>query len=177
MIKNEWGLTPQQERFAVEVSSGKSFSDAYRVAYKAAKMKPASINDSASKLMANPAIAQRVSNIQANSADKAGLDAAEILRELKNLAHSDIAGIMHADGKVKMPDELDAKTRAAVASFKIDEYGRIEYKFWPKSAAIDMAMKHLGLFEKDNGQRAPMVPSRIELVALEALPKGGGDVS
>jgi len=40
-----------------------------------------------------------------------------------------------------------------VASFKIDEYGRIEYKFWPKNAAIDMAMKHLGLFKEDNKQK------------------------
>lgn len=169
--KNEYGLTPQQEKFAQEVGSGKSLSDAYRAAYKAEKMKPESVNDSASKLMANPAITQRVSKIQADAADKAGLDAAEILKELKRLAHSDIAGIMHADGRVKLPHELDPATRAAVASFKIDEYGRIEYKFWPKANAIDMAMKHLGLFEKDNGQKSVPLVGEVRLVGL--TPKDG----
>lgn len=170
--KNEHGLTPQQEVFAQEVAKGKSLSEAYRAAYKASKMKPETVNDTASKLMANPAITQRVRQLQAIAADKAGLDASAILLELKKLAHSDIAGIMHPDGRVKLPHELDPQTRAAVASFKIDEYGRIEYKFWPKNAAIDMAMKHLGLFEKDNGQKALPLVGEVRLVGL--TPKDAG---
>lgn len=165
-VKNEHGLTPQQEKFAQEVGRGKSLSEAYRSAYKVGKSKPETVNENASRTMSDSKVTARVKAIQADAADKAGLDAAAILLELKKLAHSDIAGIMHADGRVKLPHELDAQTRAAVASFKIDEYGRIEYKFWPKNAAIDMAMKHLGLFGKDHDQAKPTVFTKIELVGV-----------
>lgn len=170
--KNEHGLTPQQEKFAQEVGRGKNLAEAYRIAYpKSQKWKESAVYAQASTLNADSKVSERIKRIQAAAADKAGLDAAAILLELKKLAHSDIAGIMHADGRVKLPHELDAQTRAAVASFKIDEYGRIEYKFWPKNAAIDMAMKHLGLFEKDNGQKAPPLVGEVRLVGL--TPKEG----
>ena len=157
--KNEHGLTPQREKFAVEVASGKqSLSDAYRAAFNAARMKPETINEAASRLMADSKVAARVKALQAEVANRATLNAADILMELKKLAHSDISNIMDETGRVKLPHELDPQTRAAVASFKIDEFGRIEYKFWPKNNAIDMAMKHLGLFEKDNKQKSdPLV--------------------
>jgi hypothetical protein len=151
--KNEWGLTPQQEKFAQGVASGKSLSDAYRFAYKASRMKPQTINDTASKLMANPEITHRVKSLQAIGAEIAGLDAAKIAAEIARVAHSDIAGIMHPDGKVKLPHELDAATRAAVSSFKIDEYGRIEYKFWDKNTALTNGAKIVGLFKEDNKQK------------------------
>lgn len=156
--KNEHGLTPQQEVFAQEVTKGKSLSEAYRAAYKASKMKPETVNDTASKLMANPEITHRVRQLQAAAADRAELEASQVLREIKRVALSDIAGIMHDDGRVKLPHELDPATRAAVASFKIDEYGRIEYKFWDKNSALDKAGKILGLYELDNKQKSdPLV--------------------
>lgn len=156
--KNEHGLTPQQEVFAQEVAKGKSLSEAYRAAYKTSKMKPETVNDTASKLMANPEITHRVRQLQAAAADRAELEASQVLREIKRVALSDIAGIMHDDGRVKLPHELDPATRAAVASFKIDEYGRIEYKFWDKNSALDKAGKILGLYELDNKQKSdPLV--------------------
>jgi phage terminase small subunit len=105
----------------------------------------------------------------------AGLDAGKILAEVAKLAHSDIAGIMATDGKVKLPHELDAVTRAAVASFKIDEYGRIEYKFWDKNTALEKAMKHLGLYEKDNAQKPAALVGEVRLVALQPEKPTTGD--
>lgn len=167
--KNEHGLTPQQEVFAQEVAKGKNLSEAYRNAYKAAKMKPETVNDTASKLMANPQVTQRVRQIQAAAADRAELDAAEIIREIRRVAVSDIAGIMHEDGRVKLPHELDPATRAAVASFKIDEYGRIEYKFWPKTTALDQAAKIKGLYELDNKQKIDPLASLLETLGGKVL--------
>lgn len=165
-------LTPQQEKFAQCVGSGMNFSDAYRSAYKVGpKTKAESVNDMASKLMANPSVSQRVAQIQAGAAEKAGLDAAETMREIRRISLSDIAGIMHPDGRVRLPHELDPATRAAVASFKIDEYGRIEYKFWDKNAALEKAAKIQGLFEKDNKQKAVPLVGEVRLVALEPTKK------
>ena len=87
-----------------------------------------------------------------------------MLDEIAMLAHSDVSGIMHPDGRVKLPHELDAATRAAVASFEIDATGRIKYRFWDKNAALEKAAKHLGLYEKDNEQQA--TPIRDMLASL-----------
>lgn len=152
--KNEWGLTPQQERFAQEVAKGQSQSSAYRQAYPLSKKwKDDSVHNKASALSRDAQVAARVAMLTAAAADRAELDAAEIIREIRRLAVSDIAGIMHPDGRVKLPHELDPATRAAIASFKIDEYGRIEYKFWDKGAALEKAAKIKGLYELDNAQK------------------------
>lgn len=171
--KNEYGLTPQQEKFAQEVASGKSLADAYRAAYKASKMKPEAVHVNASKLADDTKVSLRIKELQGAAAEKAVLDSAQILEEIRRLAVSDISGIVKiVDGKpqIKLPHELDPVTRAAVASFKIDEYGRIEYKFWDKNSALEKAAKHLGLFEKDNGQKAVPLVGEVRLVGL--APKG-----
>ena len=105
----------------------------------------------------------------------AELEAAEIAQEIKRLALSDIAGIMHADGRVKLPHELDPATRAAVASFKIDEFGRIEYKFWDKNASLDRAAKILGLFKEDNSQQRIPLVTAIRLIALLPADEATGE--
>ena len=152
--KNEWGLTPQQEKFAQEVAKGRPLAEAYREAYPLSKAwKPESVWTKASITASDAKVSQRVAKLTAAAADRAELDATEIIREIRRLAVSDIAGIMHPDGKVKLPHELDPATRAAVASFKIDEYGRIEYKFWDKGAALEKAAKIKGLYELDNTQK------------------------
>lgn len=166
-MRNEHGLTPKQDRFAQLLGSGLSQAEAYRQAYPASqKWTPKAVMTQASLLASHKDVHRRVSEIQTVAAEKAGLVGAEILLELKRMAQSDIAGIMGEDGRVKLPHELDPVTRAAVASFKIDEYGRIEYKFWDKNSAIDKAMKHLGLFEKDNSQQ-PAIIHQVQLVALK----------
>lgn len=167
MSKNEHGLTPQREKFAQLLASGTmNQSDAYRGSFQAKKMTPKQIHEEASKVAADPKVRQRVRQIQEIGAAKAGLVVADILEELRRIAMSDISGIIcKQTGKVLLPHELDPATRAAVASFKIDEYGRIEYKFWDKNSAITNAMKHKGLFEADNQQKPPMVGT-VRLVPL-----------
>lgn len=148
-------LTPQQEKFAQGVASGLTQSAAYRLAYPKSKAwKDTSVNVNASKMLADTNIRQRVAALAQKVEEAFTVDTAKLLREASRLAHSDIANIMHPDGRVKLPHELDPETRAAVASFKIDEYGRIEYKFWDKNSAQDRLFKHKGLFEQDNKQKA-----------------------
>lgn len=160
--KNEHGLTPQQEKFAQMVGGGKPAGEAYREAYPKSKAwKDESVRVEAAKMLANPNISQRVAQIQAEGAQAAGLEYAEIAREIKRVALSDIAGIVKiVEGKalIRLPHELDPATRAAVASFEIDEFGRIKYKFWDKNGALDKAAKILGMYEKDNKQKSdPLV--------------------
>ena len=46
-----------------------------------------------------------------------------------------------------------------------DRTGRTtKLKVWDKNAALEKAMKHLGLYEKDNSQRAPNLALQVVLV-------------
>lgn len=152
--KNEHGLTAQQDKFAQGVVSGLTAADAYRSAYPKSKgWKDEAVRVAGAKMMANGNVSVRVNSLQTAAAEIAVDEAVEIARENLRLAKSRISGIMRPDGKVKLPHELDPETEAAIASFKIDEYGRIEYKFWDKNSALERASKILGLFEKDNKQK------------------------
>lgn len=152
MTENQ--LTTKQEGFAQAVASGLSHADAYRKAYpKSIRWKAESLRVNAAKTGKITSVLLRIQELQARSADAAVLDGAEIMREIRRVATSDIGGIIGPDGRVLMPNELDAATRAAVASFEIDEYGRVKYKFWDKNSALTNASKIKGLFELDNKQK------------------------
>jgi hypothetical protein len=157
MAMQERALTPRQERFAQLVAGGTmSQADAYREAYPASKgwKSAESVHVNAAQLAADTKVRIRIEELQQAAADQAGLDAQKVIAEVRKLAHSDIGSVMHPDGRVKLPHELDPSTRAAVKKFKIDELGRIEYEFWPKNDALDKAMRYLGLYERDNNQQA-----------------------
>lgn len=152
-MKNEHGLTQQQERFAQEVASGKSQAEAYRIAYpRSSQWKQSTVHQKASTLMANRKVLERVAALQRSAAEKSVLSAERTLNEVARIAYADISGIVNSDGSFKRLHELDAETRAAVSSFKIDKDGVIEYRFWNKSDALEKAMKHLGLYAQDNKQ-------------------------
>lgn len=171
-IKNEFGLTPQQERFAQDVAGGQSLTDAYRASYRAEKMKAETVHENASRLAADSKVAARIQAMQHAGARLAELDAAEVAREIKRVALSDIAGIVKiVDGKalIRLPHELDPATRAAVASFEIDEFGRIKYKFWDKNAALDKAAKILGMYERDNKQKTDSLTALLDSLSGNVL--------
>jgi hypothetical protein len=63
MAKKGSGLTPKQQHFCRVVVSGCTMSDAYREAYSASKMKPATIHREATKLVSNPLITTRIEGL------------------------------------------------------------------------------------------------------------------
>jgi phage terminase small subunit len=64
-------LTQKQERFAQEVASGKSLTDAYKASFKVKPTaKPQSINQMASRLMSQINISSRIAEMQAEAAER-----------------------------------------------------------------------------------------------------------
>jgi phage terminase small subunit len=151
---NEHGLTPQQETFAQKVVSGETLSDAYRASYKTGKMAEKTIHECACRVASSHKVAARIRAMQAAAAEIAIFKDADLLREVKALALADIGGIVNEDGTFKRLHELSPELRRAVASFKIDKDGVIEYRFWSKLDALEKAMKHRGLYKEDNTQKA-----------------------
>lgn len=82
------------------------------------------------------------------------LNTERLIKEISRVAFSDIRGIMHPDGRMKMPHELDDATAAAIASFELDIDGSIKYKFWDKNSSLERSSKIVGAFERDNKQQA-----------------------
>ncbi len=92
MVNRTNDLTPKQTRFCQAMVSGCTMSDAYREAYSAEKMKPASIHREASVLMSNPMVTQRVERLQ-HQKDRAVVasslsDRERVLTKLRDMMES-----------------------------------------------------------------------------------------
>jgi len=70
MSNPEIKLTAKQEAFCQAIADGKDQATAYRTAYDAENMKGESVYPQASKLMKNPKIATRVSELKALTAEQ-----------------------------------------------------------------------------------------------------------
>lgn len=80
------GLSPQRERFAQAVASGMNQSDAYRAAYKVREgTKLVSVNQNASRLMADVNVMSRVAELRAPAAKKATITLESHLADLQRL--------------------------------------------------------------------------------------------
>ena len=94
-------LTPKQESFAQAVASGKTQADAYRASFNASKMKASTIQESASRLMADCKVSARVAELRKPIVEAAQITLSDHLSRLATL--SDLA-------------EKEGKYSAAVAA-------------------------------------------------------------
>ena len=123
----------------------------------------------ASKLLREPKVDAELAARRAAISEKLGLTTERTLREVARLAYSDPRKLYDLDGRLKAIHELDDDTAATVASFEVDEIKAGEsvigvtnkIKHWDKRAALDMAMKFHGLYEKDNGQLGTAFAERL----------------
>lgn len=177
MKRNQFGMTPAGEIFAQEVVKGKSFTDAYKVAYPKAREKgrnPDSVNNAALRLRRRPDVVARIAQLSQKAEEKCVVEAGKLLREACRIAYSDVSKIMNDDGTVKMPHKLDEDTRAAVSSVKFDRMGGVEYKFWDKNSAQERLFRHKALYAAEYAQQAEVAAklvTRIELVGVVPQPK------
>jgi len=179
-------LTPKQERFCIEYFNTGNASEAYRRAYDAGDMAPATINVKASELLSAGKIAVRLKTMRDGAANSAMMTKADVLREAMKIAKFDIRRL-YDDGGAPIPiHELDADTAAAVQAVDIQEvyegYGaeRVfvgytkKYKVADKNAALEKLFKHFGLYELDNSQKSDPVREFLNACSGKALPINSG---
>ena len=153
-------LTVKQEAFCHAYLQFANATEAYRQAYNAGGMKLRSITKEADRMMAMPAIAARIAELRAPALKASRLSVERMLTQLRCVTEVDPRRFWAADGTMKPPHEWDDDMAAAVASVEANPVslpgGKIGFhyklKFWDKNAGLDKAMRHLGLFEKDNAQ-------------------------
>ena len=160
-------LTQKQENFCLAYIETGNASEAYRRSYNTSKMKPESINVKACELLKDVKVSVRVGELKVKAQERNEVTVDKLISELSKIAFVKESDFYHDDGSVKLLSELTDDQKAALASYRFksirtgekDENGNSEMIDIPfftshdKIKAIDLLMKHLGGYEKDNGQK------------------------
>ena len=125
-------LTPKQEAFAQAIVTGVNQSDAYRAAFSVgAKTKPETVNQAASRLMADSNVAARVEELRAPVAKKAQITLESHLDDLLRLRNMEAKEKQYsaaitaevARGKASgvVADKIDISGTMAVATLDVSK--------------------------------------------------------
>lgn len=163
---------PRQERFAQEVASGKTASEAYVLAgYEA--------NDgNAARLKGNERVAARIHEILEAAALRVEITQSRVLAELGKIGFADIRRAVNwysqtnvaqidsdadtealvEEGEIRFAvanqvemissDQIDDDTAAAIAEVSMTDKGSLKIKLHDKRAALVDIGKHLGMFKE-----------------------------
>ncbi len=161
-------LTAKRERFCQEMIKPKAdLSKAYRVAFKAKGMKAQTIHSEAYRLMKNPQISARISELTALAAQAVVVTRAEWLQKLKMVCFdSDIRKMFKGPGELCEIAEL-----GEAEAMRIDGFEFVE-----NFETVSGKPVHVGYTKKV--KLSPKVPALMDLgkamgfMDVEELPKG-----
>ena len=139
------------------------------------------------RLLKDVEIQDAIARRRAELANRYKLTTDDVLRECARIVYSDPRRLFDARGGLRPVKDLEDEVAATIASIEVsdDVVGKGEdavsvrttkVKLWDKNAAIDKAMRYLGLFEKDNAQQGAFAAlidklSPAELAQFEAAAK------
>lgn len=122
------------------------------------------------------ALEARRAEALAKAQEITGISVERTLKELGRIAYFDVRRLYREDGSLKPIHEWDDDCAAAVAAIdQVEEFaGKGEdraligytkkVRVFDKNSAIEKAMKHLGLFEKDNRQKTDPVAELLAAI-------------
>lgn len=120
---------------------------------------PKSAVITASQLLAKPRIREQIDKVMAERSERTKITADQVVRELARVAFGNTKQIVSwgADGIIlRESSELSEDEAAAVASVEETKTG-IKVKQHDKVRALEALGRHLGIFEKDNNQKTPVI--------------------
>lgn len=165
------------EQFAQRVAVGQTQADSYRQIYPASlKWKNETVWSRASELAKKGKVAGRVRALQANAAERAEIDAADVLSELAKIGFASIENYVEFGENGEPEIDLSKLTKdqwAAIAEVVTETNWvgsgenkvpktKVRLKFYDKRLALVDIGKHLGMF-----------PTRTELSGPDGQPLGG----
>jgi phage terminase small subunit len=142
----------------------------------AAGLSAKTAGSSGQRMLKNVATATLIAELAAPAAKIAGLSIERTLQEVARLAYADPRKMFRPDGSPIPVHEMDADVAATVASIEHEtlvsadgdaSIRTTKLKTWDKGAALDKAMRHLGLYERDNAQRGESLALQIVVVGPE----------
>jgi phage terminase small subunit len=99
-----------------------------------------------------------------------GLETERTLQEVAWIAHGDPGEIYDENNQLLPIKQMPLYVRATIAGIDHDkDTGRvIRIRFWDKNAALEKAMKHHGLYDRDNRQKSENLMIQVNLVGPPA---------
>lgn len=172
------GLTMKQEAFCLKYVETGNASAAYRNAYDASGMLPATVNKRASELLANGEITGRVDELKQAMLDRHHITRERVLREYARIGFLDIRTAFTDEGGMKSVKDMDEDTAAAIMAIEVDDlyegYGEArtkvgvtqKVKFHPKLPALDAMAKTLNIagvsrVELTGKNGEPLIPKEM----------------
>lgn len=111
------------------------------------------------QLLQHPLIKAQIGKLQRQDVIKLELSREEILKQLYYACTRDVGDFENADGQVHTSlRDIPERLRACIDGFEVEQFTdyetgnttqKIKVKLSPKLGAIDLAMKHKGLFAAD----------------------------
>jgi len=155
------GLTPKQEKFAVEyVKNGGNASAAYKAAYPASrKWKENAVNVAGSKMLARRKVSVRIEALRKAAEKRNEISIDRVLKEITAIAFVDPSEIWDDEGNMKPISEIPESARRAIVGLEKkvvtgqSSEETLKAKLADKNAALEKLMKHLGGYERDNKQK------------------------
>lgn len=169
------------------------FADSYLLSFSATKAAIAAgysaktATQSGYKLLRRPDVQQYLSERRATLAASTGVTLERVVAELSRVAFADLRDVIDwgaravkvsdaltidmAFAEPKDSDTLSPDVAAAVAEVSQGKAG-FKVKLHNKTNALDMLMKHLGGYERDNSQKGDAIARLIEAAQGHALPLG-----
>lgn len=128
---------------------------------------PRSAYNQGYRLMKDDEVGRLLEQRKQQVAKRLEISTERILRKLVAIAEADVSQFLDSKGAILPPSEWPAEARGAVQSLKWGRFGP-EIKLHDSKGAVEIAMKHLGLFEKDNEQKADPIKALLDAIAGEA---------
>jgi len=133
------------------------------------------VGEIARRLMNEPAVRERIAEIQRDMIRRIKVDQTTVLAELTRIAFADPGKIVDNKGELLPLNEIDEDTRRALAGYKVTrkvfgedgESVEKEVKFINKEGALDKLGKHLGLWKGDDDS-SKFTPEAFVKAMLEA---------
>ena len=163
-------LTPKQERFCEEYLIDLNATQAaIRAGYS-----EKTANRIASQNLSKLDISKYITELKKEREEKIGITAERVLAEIEKMAFVKESDFYHDDGTPKQLSELTEDQKSALKFYntKSIKVGEDEYIDVPvfavhdKQKSLDMLMKHLGQYEKDNTR---VITLDIESTVLNGL--------
>lgn len=131
-------------------------------------------NEQAARLVHIPEVKEYIQVLRNEISERNKVDVDELVGILANIARCDIAEYYDDEGNLRDIEDIPKEHRAALDSIDVSDVyeGRVKIgetkrvRFVNRLTAIELLMKHLGAFEKDNSQQATNV-------TLFKLPENG----
>ena len=164
LIGRRYRLTDAEERIVMRWCESTAPTDPERVTYVArtAGLEVADVQ----RALQKDYIQESIYDEQSRQRYETGIDISNVLRQLGRLTYFDARLLVDAkDGTPiplhQLPEEIVAAIQGIKVTRRLKNDGTqeidYEYRFADRIAAVTAVMKHLGLFERDNKQKADFV--------------------